>query len=288
MEPKQTNSRFSINWSAWLPSRGNVLFTLVVIVAMFWAQSANALPWKTAPAATVTSTGTWPYQGRLATSAGAPITNTIPMIFRLYNAPGAGATPLWEEQWTGSNSVQVSDGLFNVMLGSLTPIPQSVISGNGSLWLGITVNTDNEMIPRVQLGSVPFAVQALTVPDGSIDSTKLANNSVDQFKLADNAVTDSKLANNSVTEFKIADGSVTQAKLGANVSFIPPNESITNAKLADNAVNSAKVVDGSIQSRDLHLVSEKVIASSDLTLTSSSQVVPGTQITVSPDTAQFF
>jgi hypothetical protein len=181
MEPnKQIPPRFSIplslsriDWFAWLPSRGNVVFTLVVMIAMFWAQSANALPWMSQTAAPGTSTGTWPYQGRLATSAGAPITNTVPMIFRLYDAD-SGTTPLWEEQWTGPNSVQVSDGLFNVMLGSLIPIPQSVISGNGSLWLGITAGTDDEMAPRVQLGSVPFAVQALTVPDGSITTKKFA------------------------------------------------------------------------------------------------------------------
>ena len=43
------------------------------------------------------------------------------MSLRLY-AASTGGTPLWTEQWTGSNGVKVSDGLFNVMLGSLTPI----------------------------------------------------------------------------------------------------------------------------------------------------------------------
>ena len=105
------------------------------------------------------------------------------MIFRLYNAATGGA-PLWEEQWTGSNGVQVSDGLFNVMLGSLTPIPASLITAHSSLFLGITVGTDDEMAPRVQLGSVPFAVQALTVPDGSVTMEKLADGAVTQTKLA--------------------------------------------------------------------------------------------------------
>jgi hypothetical protein len=191
------------------PHPGTLIVTLVVVAAILWAQSVGALPLR-APAAATTSTGTIAYQGRLADADGNPITNTVNMIFRLYDV-ASGGVPLWEEQWTGSNGVQVSDGLFNVMLGSLTPIPQSVITGHDSLFLGITVGTDDEMTPRVQLGSVPFAVQALTVPDGSI-----------------------------ATE-KIADGAVTQAKLGSDVSLEPADGSVTTAKIADGAVTSAKL-----------------------------------------------
>ena len=153
------------DWRAWLPSRGNVLFTLLVVAGLIWASSVGALPLR-APAAAGTSTGTIAYQGRLADANGNPITNTVNMEFRLYDV-SSGGTPLWTEQWTGSNGVRVSDGLFNVMLGSLTPIPQSVIVEHDSLFLGITVGTDDEMTPRVQLGTVPFAVQALTLPAGA-------------------------------------------------------------------------------------------------------------------------
>jgi hypothetical protein len=163
-----------------LPTPGNVLFTLLVVGGLLWAASAGALPLR-APAAAGTSTGTIAYQGRLADANGSPLTGTYNMIFRLYDA-ASGGTPLWEEQWTGSNGVRVSDGLFNVMLGSLTPIPQSVITGHDSLFLGITVGTDDEMTPRVQLGSVPFAVQALTVPDGSITTAKIADGAVTSKK----------------------------------------------------------------------------------------------------------
>jgi len=190
----------------WLPSRGNVLFTLVMIAVLLWAQSVGAVPFRAERAA---STGTVAYQGRLADSSGNPLTQTLNMSFRLYSAATGGA-PLWTEQWTGSNGVKVSDGLFNVMLGSLTPIAQSVITGNSNLFLGITVGTDDEMTPRVQLGSVPFAVQALTVPDGSITKAKLAG---------DVSLTP---PDGSITTAKIADGSVTQSKLGSdiNLSFL--------------------------------------------------------------------
>lgn len=176
-------------WHKWLPSRGNVIFTLLMIGILLWAQKVGAISLG-APLAAGISTSTIAYQGRLADSGGTPITNTVNMIFRLYAAASGGA-PLWEEQWTGANSVQVSDGLFNVMLGSVTPIAPTVMTNNSNLFLGITVGTDSEMSPRVQLGSVPFATQALTVPDGSI------------------------------TNAKIADGVITKAKLDPTISFEP-------------------------------------------------------------------
>lgn len=162
-----------------LPNPGTVIFTVLVVAALLWAQSAGALTLN-APAAA--STGVVAYQGRLADTGGAPLTGTYNMVFRLYAATSGGAS-LWEEQWTGPNSVQVSDGLFNVMLGSLTPIPQTVVAANPNLFLGITVGTDSEMSPRVQLGSVPFAVQALTVPDGSITTEKLDDGAITTEKL---------------------------------------------------------------------------------------------------------
>ena len=182
MEKKVFNITVAVPWPRWsrfpkalarwlLPSPGNVLFTLLVVAGLLWANSVGALPLR-APAAAGASTGTIAYQGRLADADGTPITDTVNMEFRLYDV-ASGSAPLWEEQWTGSNGVQVSDGLFNVMLGSLDPIPQSVITEHDSLFLGITVGTDDEMTPRVQLGSVPFAVQALTVPDGAVTSAKL-------------------------------------------------------------------------------------------------------------------
>lgn len=166
----------------WLPGRGNVLFTILLVAGLFWVQNARAL--SVQQPAISSASGTIAYQGRLADGAGQPIAAaTHPMVFRLYASDAADAVPLWTENWTGSSAVEVSDGLFNVMLGSLTPIPQSVITGNDSLYLGISVGSDDEMTPRIQLGTVPYAAQALTVPDGSISTAKLASGSVTQDKL---------------------------------------------------------------------------------------------------------
>ena len=79
------------------------------------------------------------------------------------------------------NSVPVSDGLLNVMLGSINNNLASAIAGHDKLYLGVTVGTDSELSPRVWLGSVPYSMQALTVPDGSISSDKLAANALPVF-----------------------------------------------------------------------------------------------------------
>ncbi|MGB8983030.1 MAG: hypothetical protein WCC12_14235, partial [Anaerolineales bacterium] len=135
-----------------------------------------------APYAQTTST-LMPYQGTLSDAGGNPVTGNIDMIFRFYNLSTGGAA-LWQESHSGANAVPVENGLFQVMLGSLTPIPQSLMTDSSNLWLGITVGTDDEMAPREQLGSVPFAVQAHTVPDGSITSAKISDGAVTGDKLS--------------------------------------------------------------------------------------------------------
>ena len=68
--------------------------------------------------------------------------------------------------------------------GSIDNTLASAIEGYDELYLGITVGTDSEMAPRVQLGSVPFSMQAMTVPDGSITTAKIAHGAVTSTKLS--------------------------------------------------------------------------------------------------------
>ncbi len=147
-----------------MPLVSQVLLTVIVVVGVLWANSAGALPLP-APRLQAASTETIAYQGRLADNAGAPLDGNYPMTFRLY-ATAAGVDVLWLEQWA---NVPVQGGLFNVLLGSITPLPASLFADNDSLYLGITVGADSEMIPRVQVGSVPYAMRALNVSTGGGD-----------------------------------------------------------------------------------------------------------------------
>jgi len=167
-------------WLHWLgrqlvPNVG----TLLMVVVLLLTVPSLAAPLH-APAAT--STSTISYQGRLADSSGNPLTGKYNLEFRIYTVP-TGGTPLWTEMWTGGSAVDVSDGLFNVMLGSINNTLASAIQGRNELYLGITVGTDSEMSPRVQLGSVPFSMQAMTVPDGAVTTAKIADGAVTAGKL---------------------------------------------------------------------------------------------------------
>lgn len=175
------------NLRAWLPSRGTVLFVAVVAALLVTAQAAGALPLPSRQQAPVSSLSTIAYQGRLADAGGSPLTGSYNMTFRLYNTAVGGA-PLWEEFRTAENSVNVSDGLFNAMLGSVNPIHQDIITGNEDLYLGIAVGSDSEMSPRVHLGSVPYATQALTVPDGAVTAAKIADGAITASKLGSDVI----------------------------------------------------------------------------------------------------
>jgi hypothetical protein len=141
-------------WRAWLPSRGNILFVLMVAGAMLlYVRTAGAVPGG-APAAA--STSIVPYQGRLTDASGTVLNGSFAMTFKLYNVASNGSA-LWTETWSAGNSISVTNGLFNVLLGSLTPISPTMFATNSSLWLGIAVGVDSEMTPRVQLGSAPYA-----------------------------------------------------------------------------------------------------------------------------------
>jgi hypothetical protein len=180
----------------WLPHPGNILFTLLAIFVLLGAQSVGAIPSILPSASALPSRGMISYQGQLTDSNNQPLNGSYRMRFALYPAADA-PTPLWQEEWSDAKAIQVTDGQFNVLLGSQNPITPGAIAGVDTLFLGVQVGLDDEMQPRLQLGGSPFAIQAsqaLTVPDGSIGTAQLANGAVSNAKLAADAVNGLNLA----------------------------------------------------------------------------------------------
>jgi hypothetical protein len=164
-----------------IPSVG----TLVAVALMLFAYHAWAAPGPAHQSQTASnaSTGLLSYQGYLTDASGEPLHGDVDITFRLYGTP-SGGTALWTEAHTGANAVPVEDGLFNVMLGSLNPIPNDVWS-SGARYLSLQVGDDAEMAPRETIGSVPTA---LTVPNGSITENKIANRAITASKISDDAI----------------------------------------------------------------------------------------------------
>jgi len=109
------------------------------------------------------------YQGVLKDAAGVVVPNgDYSITFKLYDLPSGGSA-LWNE----TKTINVLGGIVNTQLGSVTPITSATIVG--AAWLGITIGTGSELIPRITLSSVPYSIMSLTVPSGSITAIKIAD-----------------------------------------------------------------------------------------------------------------
>ena len=115
------------------------------------------------------------FQGKLTDSSNNPITTNTNILFSIYNDQNSsGAAFLWKE----ANSVKPdSDGIFSLLLGKNTPIPDTLFSQNPNLFLGITVGNSPELSPRQQLATVPFASNAETLQglEPITNTTKVSN-----------------------------------------------------------------------------------------------------------------
>ncbi|TET47632.1 hypothetical protein E3J62_00810 [candidate division TA06 bacterium] len=95
------------------------------------------------------------YQGYLTDDAGNPINDTLSMTFGIWDDPGAGS-----ELWNENGNVVVEEGLFNVVLGSTTPIPSDVFGAGQSRWLELTIVAQT-LSPRTEITSVGYAYRAV-------------------------------------------------------------------------------------------------------------------------------
>ncbi|MDI6795038.1 MAG: hypothetical protein QME81_19585 [bacterium] len=92
------------------------------------------------------------YQGRLLDAAGSPVTGSRDIVFTIYDAE-TGDSVLWQE----TRNISITDGLFNVLLGEVSPISDSVFNGD-SRFLGIKIGSAPEAAERHRLVSVGYAM----------------------------------------------------------------------------------------------------------------------------------
>ena len=105
------------------------------------------------------------YQGKITSPAGALIDSAVQMTFTIYHDSTGGIT-LWADTL---DSVVVEKGVFSVLLGSGSPIPDSVFDGN-TKYLGVQVGADPEMRPLKPMVSVAYSFRT-----GNVQSLDIIN-----------------------------------------------------------------------------------------------------------------
>ncbi|MBN2542544.1 tail fiber domain-containing protein [bacterium] len=95
-----------------------------------------------------------PYQGKLTNTSGVGIDGTRNIQFSIFPAATGGGS-LWSEtHW----SIPVTNGLFDVVLGSATPL--NLDFSGAQYWLQISVNGD-ALYPRQRISAEIFAIRAM-------------------------------------------------------------------------------------------------------------------------------
>ena len=104
---------------------------------------------------------TMSYQGVLTDKqTGEPVEGTVDIIFKLFPASDSPQIDvLWSETHSG---VQLNNGIFQVNLGSITPLD---LDFDSQYWLEI-VPEDDPLSPRTQLTASPYSFRAI-VADSS-------------------------------------------------------------------------------------------------------------------------
>lgn len=103
---------------------------------------------------------TLPFQGRLTLQAGGNVHGVVQLTFRVYNSQ-TGGVPRWTEIHP---AVSVNNGLFAVDLGGITGFPADLFDGR-TLFLGVQVAADPEMVPRLSVPSQAYAQLAVRALD---------------------------------------------------------------------------------------------------------------------------
>lgn len=153
------------------------------------------------PSAQAAIPTTMNFQGRLANASGVTMANgSYNMRFRIADA-STGGNILWTETRETTNRVVVTNGLFSVQLGSVTPLTASIFANASQLYFEIELPTpatatcstascqswtEGAMTPRSTIATSAYAFNADTI-DG-LDSSSLGQLSANNVWTGTNQV----------------------------------------------------------------------------------------------------
>ena len=178
------------------------------------------------------------------------------ILLNLYDALGS-ATPIYTENQTG---VVFVNGIFNVMIGSVTSIPLTVAFDKG-YFLGVSIDGGTEMTPRTPLSPAPYAIHAMVADavspgaTGVVTSVNSQSGAVVLKAGNGTSITTSSVDTLTINSTIVGGIGVSQV-LNSDASIVVANQTgpvasvsvaiagITTTKIADGAVTPVKL-DGS-------------------------------------------
>jgi hypothetical protein len=237
------------------------------------------------------------YQGKLTNLAGTSVSDsTYSITFRLFNTSSGGSA-----FWTETQNVQTHTGLFNVLLGSTTPV--DTIPQAGNCYLEMQVNPNPAMTPRIRLISSAYAYLAKKADTANyalganvnfVDSARIATNAhklqgkdtvalsakfIDEGQSAGGDLTGTfpnpTITGNAVTTSKILNNTILREDVAAN--FKAPYSDTADYARAAPAVDSARVSANAhkLQGKDTIALSTKYVDEGQLNSISTNMIMDG-------------
>lgn len=209
------------------------------------------------------------YQGILDSSDGEHVPDgNYDLTFTLWDDSTCG-TQLWQED---HNNVPVQDGRFHIILGSLTSLAS--VPFDEPYWLGITVEPPSTELPRIELTSSAYSLNARSVMDNAVTSSKIQDGTIVNGDISNSAnISPSKISGTSWTSTNDGSGSGLDADLldgqhasaflstandygrsGVAVNLYEGTSTLTSKYVNEgqvNSVTSPMITDGSIVNGDI-------------------------------------
>ena len=165
------------------------------------------------------------YQGYLTTATGAPVSAPVSMVLKLYNV-STGGTALYTE----TQSVNVTNGVFNVIVGSVTSLP---LPFDVPYWLGVTVGADVEMTPRQPIMASAYAIRSATTealaPGATVPASQITGAIGSAASFTGNLVGDVTGTQGATVASTVGGVSAANVATGANLANAATSANTANA-----------------------------------------------------------